>query len=93
MKISLYRIDAFSSELFKGNPAAICPLGIWLPDETMQFIAAENNLSEVAVFAPKAGGFHIRWFIPASEVDLCGHAILATAKDCHASYWVFAGRK
>jgi PhzF family phenazine biosynthesis protein len=79
MKISLYQIDAFASALFKGNPAAVCPLDEWLPDETMQSIAAENNLSETAFFVPKADGFHIRWFTPVSEVDLCGHATLATA--------------
>jgi PhzF family phenazine biosynthesis protein len=78
MEISLYQIDAFTSELFKGNPAAVCPLDKWLPDETMQSIAAENNLSETAFFVSKADGFHIRWFTPVSEVDLCGHATLAT---------------
>lgn len=79
MEISLYQIDAFTSELFKGNPAAVCPLNKWLPEEIMQSIAAENNLSETAFFVPKANGFHIRWFTPVSEVDLCGHATLATA--------------
>jgi PhzF family phenazine biosynthesis protein len=79
MEISLYQIDAFTSELFKGNPAAVCPLYEWLPDEIMQSIAAENNLSETAFFIPTDKGFHIRWFTPVSEVDLCGHATLATA--------------
>jgi PhzF family phenazine biosynthesis protein len=79
MEISLYQIDAFASELFKGNPAAVCPLDEWLPDETMQSIAAENNLSETAFFVPTGSGFHIRWFTPLSEVDLCGHATLASA--------------
>ena len=79
MEISLFQIDAFASELFEGNPAAVCPLTEWLPDETMQSIAAENNLSETAFFVPKANGYHIRWFTPVSEVDLCGHATLATA--------------
>ena len=79
MEISLYQIDAFASELFKGNPAAVCPLDKWLPDELMQSIASENNLSETAFFVQKANGFHIRWFTPVSEVDLCGHATLATA--------------
>lgn len=79
MEISLYQIDAFASELFKGNPAAVCPLDEWLPDETMQSIAAENNLSETAFFVSKGDGFQIRWFTPLSEVDLCGHATLATA--------------
>ncbi len=79
MEISLYQIDAFSSKLFAGNPAAVCPLDEWLPDEMMQSIAEENNLSETAFFVPKGNGYHIRWFTPASEVDLCGHATLASA--------------
>ncbi len=79
MKISLYQIDAFASELFEGNPAAVCPLVDWLPDEVMQSIASENNLSETAFFIPKGNGYHIRWFTPTSEVDLCGHATLASA--------------
>jgi PhzF family phenazine biosynthesis protein len=78
MEISLFQIDAFASELFEGNPAAVCPLDKWLPDETMQSIAAENNLSETAFFVPKGNGFHIRWFTPLNEVNLCGHATLAT---------------
>lgn len=78
MKLSLYQIDAFASRLFEGNPAAVCPLDEWLPDEIMQSIANENNLSETAFFVPQGDGFHIRWFTPASEVDLCGHATLAT---------------
>jgi PhzF family phenazine biosynthesis protein len=79
MELSLYQIDAFAEKLFEGNPAAVCPLDSWLSDEIMQAIAAENNLSETAFFVPKGNGFHIRWFTPASEVDLCGHATLATA--------------
>ena len=79
MEITLYQIDAFASKLFEGNPAAVCPLGAWLSDEIMQSIAAENNLSETAFFVPKGNGYHIRWFTPASEVDLCGHATLAAA--------------
>ncbi len=79
MEISLYQIDAFASDLFTGNPAAVCPLDEWLSDETMQAIAAENNLSETAFFVPMDNGFHIRWFTPVSEVDLCGHATLASA--------------
>jgi len=79
MEIPLYQIDAFASGLFEGNPAAVCPLDAWLPDATMQSIAAENNLSETAFFVPTGDGFHIRWFTPLSEVDLCGHATLATA--------------
>lgn len=79
MELPLYYIDAFASELFEGNPAAVCPLDKWLPDDIMQSIALENNLSETAFFVPKGNGFHIRWFTPTSEVDLCGHATLATA--------------
>ncbi len=79
MELSLYQIDAFASKLFEGNPAAVCPLDEWLPDDTMQAIAAENNLSETAFFVPTGSGFHIRWFTPVSEVDLCGHATLASA--------------
>jgi len=79
MELSLYHIDAFASELFEGNPAAVCPLETWLPDDIMQKIASENNLSETAFFVPKRNGFYIRWFTPTSEVDLCGHATLATA--------------
>ena len=79
MEITVYQIDAFASKLFEGNPAAVCPLDQWLSDEIMQNIAIENNLSETAFFVPQGDGFHIRWFTPASEVDLCGHATLATA--------------
>ncbi|MFC1785437.1 PhzF family phenazine biosynthesis protein [Candidatus Neomarinimicrobiota bacterium] len=79
MELSLYHIDAFASELFKGNPAAVCPLDKWLSDDIMQKIAFENNLSETAFFAPKNNGFHIRWFSPTNEVDLCGHATLASS--------------
>lgn len=79
MKINIYQVDAFTDELFKGNPAAVCPLKEWLPDRTMQQIAGENNLSETAFFVPEEDGYHIRWFTPATEVDLCGHATLASA--------------
>lgn len=79
MEISLYQIDAFASKLFEGNPAAVCPLNEWLPDEIMQSIAEENNLSETAFFVSKGSGFHIRWFTPKGEVDLCGHATMASA--------------
>lgn len=79
MEIPIYQIDAFSSDVFKGNPAAICPLSEWLPAETMQSIASENNLSETAFFIPKGDDYSIRWFTPASEVDLCGHATLGSA--------------
>ncbi|MGI4874055.1 MAG: PhzF family phenazine biosynthesis protein [Janthinobacterium lividum] len=78
----LYQIDAFARRPFTGNPAAVCPLPEWLPAETMQLIAAENNLAETAFFVPLAGpdaDFHLRWFTPTFEIDLCGHATLATA--------------
>lgn len=77
MEIPLYQIDAFTGRVFGGNPAAVCPLRTWLPDETMQAIAAENNLSETAFFVPEGEDFDLRWFTPATEVDLCGHATLA----------------
>lgn len=79
MKLKIFQVDAFASELFKGNPAAVVPLAEWLPDETMQKIALENNLSETAFFIPEGDHFHIRWFTPKAEVNLCGHATLATA--------------
>lgn len=79
MKLDLYQIDAFTDKPFKGNPAAVIPLETWLPDNTMQSIAGENNLSETAFFIPTNKGFHIRWFTPKAEVDLCGHATLAAA--------------
>jgi PhzF family phenazine biosynthesis protein len=79
MHLPLYQIDAFTDRLFHGNPAAVCPLQEWLPEATMQQIAAENNLAETAFYVPAADGFHIRWFTPVAEVDLCGHATLATA--------------
>ena len=79
MKLRIYQADAFASGLFKGNPAAVVPLKDWLSDEIMQNIASENNLSETAFFVPENKNFHIRWFTPKSEVDLCGHATLATA--------------
>ena len=79
MKIPIYQVDAFTSEVFKGNPAAVCPLEEWLPDKTMQEIAKENNLSETAFFINKKDTFDIRWFTPVSELDLAGHPTLATA--------------
>ena len=79
MKLTIYQVDAFAEKVFEGNPAAVVPLQNWLPDETMQKIALENNLSETAFFCPNEKNFKIRWFTPASEVDLCGHATLATA--------------
>lgn len=79
MQLIIYQVDAFAEKVFSGNPAAVIPLQEWLPDETMQNIASENNLSETAFFIPEGSGFHIRWFTPVSEVDLCGHATLASA--------------
>lgn len=79
MKLPIFQADAFASSLFKGNPAAVVPLAHWLPDHTMQQIAAENNLSETAFFIREQTHFHIRWFTPKTEVALCGHATLATA--------------
>ena len=79
MKIDIYQIDAFANKAFEGNPAAVCPLNSWLPDELMQSIAAENNLAETAFFVPQGTGYFIRWFTPITEVDLCGHATLASA--------------
>ena len=79
MKLKLYHVDAFADEVFKGNPAAVVPLKTWLPDKTMQGIALENNLSETAFFVKDRDVFHLRWFTPAREVDLCGHATMATA--------------
>lgn len=79
MKLDIYQVDAFANKSFEGNPAAICPLDKWLSDELMQSIAEENNLSETAFFVPVDQGFHIRWFTPSHEVDLCGHATLASA--------------
>ena len=79
MELNLYQIDTFTDRPFEGNPAAVIPLETWLPDYTMQSIAEENNLSETVFFVPKNSGFHIRWFTPKTEVDLCGHATLAAA--------------
>lgn len=79
MKIKQYQVDAFASRAFEGNPAAVCPLERWLDEGLMQSIAEENNLSETAFFVPSAKGYQLRWFTPAKEVDLCGHATLATA--------------
>ena len=79
MRVPLYQIDAFTSRLFGGNPAAVVPLETWLPDGTMQAIAAENNVAETAFFARDGADYAIRWFTPTVEVDLCGHATLASA--------------
>ena len=79
MELPIYQVDAFTSQVFGGNPAAVVPLDEWLPDETLQKIALENNLSETAFFVANDNGFHLRWFTPTVEVDLCGHATLATS--------------
>ena len=79
MKLKIYQVDAFTDEVFKGNPAAVCPLEEWLPEEILQKIAAENNLAETAFYVPKEDDFEIRWFTPTVEVALCGHATLASA--------------
>ncbi len=79
MAIRLYQVDAFTDQPFEGNPAAICPLASWLPDQTMQAVAMENNLSETAFFVGANGRYRLRWFTPAVEIDLCGHATLASA--------------
>lgn len=79
MRLPLHQIDAFASKPFEGNPAAVMPLDAWLPDELLQRIAAENNLSETAFLVKEPLGWRIRWFTPTNEVDLCGHATLASA--------------
>jgi PhzF family phenazine biosynthesis protein len=79
MKLKIYQLDAFTDKLFCGNPAAVCPLDQWLPDDVMQKIAMENNLAETAFFVKNNEQFDIRWFTPSVEVDLCGHATLASA--------------
>lgn len=79
MRIKFYQVDAFTDKLFGGNPAGVCPLDDWLSDEVMQNIAFENNLAETAFFVSNNSDYELRWFTPLSEVDLCGHATLATA--------------
>jgi PhzF family phenazine biosynthesis protein len=82
MKLTVYQIDAFTDKLFGGNPAAVIPLEQWINDELMQQLALENNLSETVFFVPSASpaaDFDIRWFTPAVEINLCGHATLASA--------------
>lgn len=74
-----YFVDAFTEKLFEGNPAGVCVVEAWPPDELMQAISSENNLSETAFVAKKGSNYHLRWFSPTEEVDLCGHATLATA--------------
>ena len=77
--IRLFQVDAFARQRFEGNPAAVCPLDYWLDDHLLQAIAEENNLSETAFFVPEGDGFSLRWFTPLAEVELCGHATLASA--------------
>ena len=79
MRLPIYQVDAFTDHLFSGNPAAVCPLEQWPDPRIMQNIAAENNLAETAFFVGKGEGFDLRWFTPTIEVDLCGHATLASA--------------
>lgn len=79
MNLPIYQVDAFTCKTFAGNPAAICPLDEWLPEETMQKIAAENNLAETAFFVKNGSGYEIRWFSPTVEIPLCGHATLASS--------------
>ena len=82
MKLPIYQVDAFTNKLFHGNPAAIVPLETWLDDDVMQRIAMENNLAETAFFVPSTqeeADYDIRWFTPAIEINLCGHATLGSA--------------
>ncbi|APG59889.1 PhzF family phenazine biosynthesis protein [Christiangramia salexigens] len=79
MAQKIYQVDAFTNKLFSGNPAAVCPLDKWPDDELLQKIAMENNLAETAFYVKKSDIYEIRWFTPTVEVDLCGHATLATA--------------
>jgi PhzF family phenazine biosynthesis protein len=79
MKLTIYQVDAFAENVFQGNPAAVVPLEDWIEEELMQRIAMENNLSETAFFVKTDEGYHLRWFTPEYEIDLCGHATLASA--------------
>lgn len=79
MKQKIYQVDAFADKVFSGNPAAVCPLHQWLSDDIMQKIAMENNLAETAFYVKQGNQYELRWFTPAVEVDLCGHATLAAA--------------
>src|SRR5471030_854484 len=79
MRLPIYQVDAFTDRIFAGNPAAVVPLVDWLPDATLQAIAAENNLSETAFLVRNGDAYALRWFTPTIEVDLCGHATLASA--------------
>src|ERR1041385_3225504 len=79
MRIPYFQVNAFTRNVFGGNPAGVCPLKEWLPDAVLLQIAAENNFAETAFFVPDNDGYHLRWFTPAVEVDLCGHATVASA--------------
>src|SRR5215467_8828814 len=79
MRIPLYQVDAFTNQPFAGNPAGVCPLSVWLDDEELRKVAAENNLSATAFFVPRDTPLKIRWFTPRCEIRLCGHATLASA--------------
>lgn len=79
LKLPLYQVDAFAERVFSGNPAAVCSLDAWLPDHALQAIATENNLAASAFFVPEGAAYRLRWFTPAAEIDLCGHATLASA--------------
>lgn len=79
MKIPIYQIGSFTNQLFGGNPAAVCHLPYWLDDSLLQNIAIENNLEETGFFIKKDSQYEIRWFMPHAEIDLCGHATLASA--------------
>src|ERR1700690_673936 len=79
MRIPFYHVDAFASRPFEGNPAAVCPLETWLPDAKLQAIAAEHNLSETAFYVAQGDHYDLRWFTPEVEIELCGHATVATA--------------
>src|SRR5258708_21657821 len=79
MSLPLFRVDGFTDQPFKGNPAAVCPLKAWLDDKLLLAVAAENNLSETAFFVPEGEQFRLRWFTPLSEVNLCWHATLTSA--------------
>lgn len=79
MTVPIFQVDAFTAEIFAGNPAAVCPLDAWREREWLQAVALENNLSETAYLVPKGDKYELRWFTPSMEVDLCGHATLASA--------------
>ena len=91
MNIPLYIIDTFTSELFTGNTAGVCPLVEWLPEQAMMNIAAENAYSETAFFVAAGGNYELRWFTPTTEVELCGHATLASAFVVRRLHWFKKG--